>query len=132
MMRLLLDTHIWLWSFREPHKLSSEVHQAIEDPRNSRFLSPISIWEAILLLEKKKILITEDFGQFFEQTRSDLDLQEAPLDWKVVHEMRSMMLGYKDPADRFLAATARAHDMTLVSADQRLLRIPGLKTLANI
>jgi PIN domain nuclease of toxin-antitoxin system len=47
-------------------------------------------------------------------------------------EVRFVMLGYRDPADRFLAATARAHDLTLVTADQRLLRVPGLKTLANI
>lgn len=117
-MRLLLDTHIWLWSFREPHKLSSDVHRAISDPGNSRFLSPISIWEAIILLEKKRVEIKPDFGQFLEQTRSELDFQEAPLDWKVVHELRYMMLGYSDPADRFLAATARVHDLTLVTADQ--------------
>jgi PIN domain nuclease of toxin-antitoxin system len=132
MMRLLLDTHIWLWSFREPHKLSSDVYRVIADPRNGRYLSPVSIWEATILLEKKRIAIKENFGQFFERTRIELDLQEAPLDWNVVHEMRFMMLGHKDPADRFLAATARAHDMTLVTADQRLLNIPGLKTLANV
>ncbi len=131
-MRLLLDTHIWLWGYLEPHKLSSEVHRAIADPENSRYLSPVSIWETILLLEKKRIEIKEDFGQWFEQTRSELDLREAPMDWKVVHEVRFTMLGYKDPGDRFLAATAKAYDLTLVTADQRLLRVPGLKTLANI
>jgi len=131
-VRLLLDTHIWLWAYREPHKLSSEVHRAISDPDNSRFLSPISIWEAVILLEKKRIDIRQDFGQFFEETRGELDLQEAPLDWRVVHELRILMLGSKDPADRFLAATARAHDMTLVTADQRLLSIPGVKTLPNL
>ena len=131
-MRLLLDTHIWLWSFREPHRLTSDVQRAIGDPRNSRFLSPVSIWEAIILLEKRKIKIAEDFGKFFEQTRFELDFQEAALDWKVVHELRFMMLGYKDPADRFLAATAKAHDMTLVTADERLLQIPGLRTLPNL
>jgi len=130
-VKLLLDTHIWLWSFREPHKLTSEVHQAISDPRNERFLSPLSIWEAIILLEKKKIDIKQDFGEWFEQTRIELDLQEAPVDWKVVHEMRFMMLGYKDPGDRFLAATARAYDLTLVTADKQLQRIPGLKTIGN-
>jgi PIN domain nuclease of toxin-antitoxin system len=61
-----------------------------------------------------------------------LELQEAPVDWKVVQEMRFMMLGYRDPGDRFLAATARAHDLTLVTADKRLLRMPGLKTLGNL
>ena len=130
-MKLLLDTHIWLWSFSEPHRLTSEVHQAISDPRNERFLSPLSIWEAIILLEKKRIEIKRDFGEWFEQTRTELELQEAPVDWKVVHEMRFMMLGYKDPGDRFLAATARAYDLTLVTADKQLQRIPGLKTLGN-
>jgi PIN domain nuclease of toxin-antitoxin system len=131
-MRLLLDTHIWLWSFREPHKLSSEVHRVISDPANERFLSPISIWEAVILLEKKRINIHKDFGEFFEQTRLELNLQEAPLDWKVAHELRFTMLGYRDPADRFLVATAKAHDLTLVTADQRLLGVPNVKTLGNV
>jgi len=131
-MRLLLDTHIWLWGFREPHKLSSDVHRAISDPANERFLSPISIWEAIVLLEKKRIDIQRDFGEFFEQTRSELDLREAPFDGHVAHELRSTMLGHRDPADRFLVATAKAHDLTLVTADRRLLSVPNLKTLANL
>ncbi len=128
----MLDTHIWIWSYLEPHKLSPEVHQAISDTRNECFLSPASIWEAVILLEKRRIEIEEDFGEWFEHSRVDLDLKDAPLDWKVVHEMHVLMLGYKDPADRFLAATAKAHDLTLLTADQRLLRIPGLKTLGNI
>jgi len=131
-MRLLLDTHIWLWCILEPHKLSSEVHRAITDPGNTCYLSPVSIWEVILLLEKKRIGIDQDFGQWFDKSRINFDLQEAPLDWTVVHELRFMMLGHKDPADRFLAATAMAHDMTLVTADQRLLSIPGIKTLPNL
>jgi PIN domain nuclease of toxin-antitoxin system len=131
-MNLLLDTHIWLWSYLAPHKLSSEVHRAIADGRNLRFLSPVSVWETVLLLEEKKIVIHDDFGEWFERTRSELELQEAPLSWKVVHEMRFTLLGYKDPADRFLAATARAYDLTLVTSDVRLLNVPGLKTLSNL
>jgi PIN domain nuclease of toxin-antitoxin system len=64
-MQLRLDTHIWLWAFREPHKLSSDAHRAISDPSNSRFLSPVSIWESIILLEKKRIVITNEFEQIF-------------------------------------------------------------------
>jgi len=131
-MRLLLDTHIWLWSTNEPHKLTSEVHRAITDPGNTCYLSPVSIWEVIILLEKKRIDIDRDFGKWFEKSCVDFELQEAPLDWKVVHELRFMMPGHKDPADRFLAATAKVHDLMLVTADQRLLNIPGIKTLANL
>jgi PIN domain nuclease of toxin-antitoxin system len=131
-MRFLLDTHIWLWSVREPHKLTSEVHQALGDPRNSRFLSAISIWEAMILLEKKKIEMHEDFAQWFIRTSEDLRLTEVGLGWKVAHGMRYIMPDHRDPADRFLAATAIAYEMILVTADQKLMSVPGLKVLANI
>jgi PIN domain nuclease of toxin-antitoxin system len=132
MMRFLLDTHIWLWSLREPHKLTSEVHQALGDPGNSRFLSAISIWEVTILLEKKRIVLHEDFAQWFIRTTKDLGLTEVGLGWKVAHQMRYILPNHGDPADRFLAATAIAYDLILVTADQKLMSVPGLKVLANI
>lgn len=131
-MRLLLDTHIWLWSFREPHKLSSLVHQAIADPGNVVFLSPISLWEAIILMEKKKLEMHENFATWSARAIQDLELEEAALNWKVVHEIRFILPNHKDPADRFLAATAIAYDLVLVTADRRLMEVPGLKVLANV
>lgn len=92
----------------------------------------MSVWEAILQLEKKRFSIPGDFGEWFEQARKEFSLREIRLDWRIAHELRFMMRGYKDPADRFLAATARAYDLTLVTADQRLLNVPGIKTLANL
>lgn len=131
-MRLLLDTHIWLWSSREPHKLTSEVHEVLGDPGNQRFLSPISIWEATILVAKRKLEMHEDFAQWFVRTVDDLALEEAALTWRVVHETRYVLPDHKDPADRFLAATAIAYDLVLVTADPKLTSVPGLKVLANI
>jgi PIN domain nuclease of toxin-antitoxin system len=131
-MRFLLDTHIWLWMFREPHKLSSVVHQAVTEPANDCYLSPISIWEVMILLEKKRISFHEDFAVWFARTSQDLELGEANLTWQVVHEMRYILPNHKDPADRFLAATAIAHDLILVTSDQKLIGVPGLKVLANV
>ena len=48
-MKLLLDTHIWLWSVLEPHRLSRRVAKALQDSSNELWLSPISIWELIVL-----------------------------------------------------------------------------------
>jgi PIN domain nuclease of toxin-antitoxin system len=131
-MRFLLDTHIWLWMLREPHKLSSLVHQALHEPSNERYLSPVSIWEITVLLEKKRITLDEDFREWFARTTDDLELAEAHLSWQVVHEMRYILPNHKDPADRFLAATAIAFDLILVTADQKLIGVPGLKVLANV
>jgi hypothetical protein len=59
-MKLLLDTHIWLWIHREPWKLTSEVNQALADPQVDLWLSPVSVWELAVLLEKKRVTLQED------------------------------------------------------------------------
>lgn len=115
----------------EPHKLTSEVHQFLNAPESELFLSPISVWELGLLVDKKKFELREDFAKWVERSVTDLGLLEASLDWKAVHAMRYILPNHKDPADRFLAATAITYDLTLVTADKRLLGVPGLKVLAN-
>ena len=130
-MKLLLDTHIWIWSYLDPHKLSSEVAREISNPEHYRYLSAISIWEMITLLEKKRIQIKEDFAVWFRRSCDDLDLNEIPLNWQIGHELRFTVLGHNDPADRFLVATAKVYDLTLVTADERLMNVPGLSVLQN-
>ncbi|MHB8499659.1 MAG: type II toxin-antitoxin system VapC family toxin [Candidatus Acidiferrales bacterium] len=130
-MKLLLDTHIWIWNYTAPEKLTSEVAREIANPQHDRFLSPVSIWEMVMLLEKKRIELHQDFGEWFLQSKQDLNLLEAPLTWEVAHELRFTMLGYRDPGDRFLVATAKAFDLTLVTSDERLINVPGLSVLPN-
>jgi PIN domain nuclease of toxin-antitoxin system len=130
-MKLLLDTHIWIWSEVEAHKLSSEVVRELASPENERYLSAVSVWETILLLEKKRVRLNGDFGEWFKKSKLELGLIEVPLTWDIVHEIRYTILGYRDPGDRFLVATAKVYDFTLVTADERLIQIPGLKVLPN-
>jgi PIN domain nuclease of toxin-antitoxin system len=130
-MKFLLDTHIWIWGYMAPHKLSSEVAREISNQEHSRFLSPVSIWEMVTLLEKNRIQIKEDFGEWFRRSKEDLDLIELPLTWKIGHELRFTRLEHSDPADRFLVATAKVYDLTLVTADERLVNVPGLSVLQN-
>jgi len=130
--RFLLDTHIWLWAATEPHKLTSEVHRLLNSPETDRFLSPISLWELSVLVQKKRFALKEDFAVWVQRSISDLNLKETSLSWKVAYEMRYILPNHKDPADRFLAATAVAYDLTLVTADQKLIGVPGLKVLANV
>ena len=130
-MKLLLDTHIWIWSDVEAHKLSSEVARELASPENERYLSAVSVWEAILLLEKKRTRLNGDFGRWFKKSKLELGLIEVPLNWEIAHEIRYTIIGYRDPGDRFLVATAKVYDFTLVTADERLMEIPGLKVLAN-
>jgi PIN domain nuclease of toxin-antitoxin system len=130
-MKLLLDTHIWIWNHLEPWKISSEVTKELGDPRNDLWLSPVSIWELVLLIEKKRLELHRDMGEWVQQSMRELDLQEAAFTSAVAHELRFTLLGYRDPGDRFLVATAKVYDLTLVTADLRILQIPGLQLLAN-
>ena len=82
-MKLLLDTHIWIWSALEPWKLSSEVARVIAQPDNALFLSPISIWELSLLAERKRVVLNGDLGEWCKSSMQELSLEEAPLTWDV-------------------------------------------------
>lgn len=130
-MNLLLDTHIWLWAHREPHKLVDQVSAALTDPANQRWLSPISIWELLTLVEKQRVTLRGEISSWFQKSKRELSLQEAPLSWQVAQQLTSIRLGHNDPADRFLVATAKAYGLTLVTADERLMNVDGVSVLRN-
>jgi len=130
-MKFLLDTHIWIWNHLEPWRITSEVTRELSDPRNQLWLSPVNIWELVLLVEKKRLELHHDLGEWVKQSVQELDLQEATFTSAVAEELRFTLLGYRDPGDRFLVATAKVYGLTLVTADQRLQQIPDLQLLAN-
>jgi len=130
-MNLLLDTHIWIWNELEPWKITSEINRELASPDNQLWLSPVSVWETVVLLEKRRISLKQDFRQWVDESVTALQLQEAALTWEVAHELRFTVLGHRDPADRFLVATAKVYDLTLITSDERLLSVPGLRVLPN-
>ena len=128
-MKLLLDTHIWLWSLREPERLGHYLRSELRSDKHELWLSPVSTWEALLLNEKGRIRLEPDLVAWLNDATAHL--QEAPLTHEIVLAARQLSLSHRDPADRFLAATAQVLGLTLVTADQRLLGLPEIHTLAN-
>lgn len=130
-MRLLLDTHIWIWSLLDPAKLSRRVRTELESPDNELWLSPISVWELLVLIDKGRVEVDKDGVQWVAEVSRAAALREAALTHEVAIESRANDLPHQDPADRFLAATARVYDLTLVTSDERLLGSRRIATLAN-
>lgn len=130
-MKLLLDTHIWLWSALDPLRLTRRVSKLLADSANELWLSPISIGELIILLRKGRLTLPSDLSAWVAQTMVDLELIEAPLTVEVALSISSITFPHADPADHFLAATAKVLGLTLVTADERLLQLPGIQVLAN-
>jgi PIN domain nuclease of toxin-antitoxin system len=130
-VKLLLDTHIWLWSTLEPQRLTRRVKKALADPANELWLSPVSVAELIVLLRKGRITLPRDVGAWVAKTIQDLELTEAPLTVEVALAIASMNFPHADPADHFLAATAKVFALTLVTADQHLIGLTGIQVLPN-
>jgi len=130
-VKLLLDTHIWLWSTLEPHRLNRRVEKALADPASELWLSPVSVGELIVLLRKGRVTLPNDIAGWVAKTMQDLELTEAPLTVEVALAISSINFPHGDPADHFLAATAKVFDLTLVTADEHLMHLPGIRVLAN-
>ncbi|MGH7583795.1 MAG: type II toxin-antitoxin system VapC family toxin [Gemmatimonadales bacterium] len=132
-MRLLLDTHIWLWGLLEPERLAPDVRAALQSPDNELWLSPISVWEACVLAERGRLSLAAGTSSaaWIQQMVAGIPRREAPLTHEIAMVSRRLELPHQDPADRFLAATARVLDLTLVTADERLQHSDEFAVLAN-
>ncbi len=130
-MRLLLDTHIWLWSLLDPSRLGRRTAEALDEPDNELWLSPISVWETLMLAERRRVVLLPDAERWVRDSLERLPFREAPLNTEVAMASRALRIPSDDPADRFLAATARVYEFTLVTADVRLRRIPRVTVLPN-
>ena len=130
-VRLLLDTHIWLWSLCDPHLLSQRVARELADVRNEVWLSPVSVWEILTLARKGRVALDGEPESWVREALGKAPLREASLNHEVAIRSMALRLPHWDPVDRFIAATAIAYDLTLVTADERLLRCRQYSTLGN-
>lgn len=130
-MKLLLDTHIWIWMALDPSRLSQKVEKAVSDTGNELFLSPISVWELVMLTQKGRVSLEQDVISWTGRTMEAWQLQEAPLTTEVALETSRINLAHSDPSDRLIVASAKVFAMTLVTADEKLLALRDVKVLAN-
>ena len=127
-MKLLLDTHIWLWFLGDRQRLGRRVSQLLQDEGVELWLSPISTWEALTLQEKGRIKLPGTIAEW--AAKATEGFKEAVLTHEIALASRELRL-HEDPSDRMIAATAKVLDLTLVTADERLLELKDIKTLAN-
>lgn len=131
-MRLLLDTHIILWSSAKPDNLTQGIKDELENDSNELWFSPISIWEIILLAEKRRIAIGSDIVKAVRDILHTIPMKEAAINSEVAIQSRNVNLPHQDPADRFLAATAAVYELTLVTADARIIDADAVPVLPAI
>jgi PIN domain nuclease of toxin-antitoxin system len=115
----------------EPGRLTEAVAEALSDDAKERWVSPISVWELTILCDKGRITLDSPVDEWVERSRSRSPFVLAPVNLQVALETGRFRLPHRDPADYFLAATARVFELTLVTADEKLIAAGDVPTLAN-
>jgi PIN domain nuclease of toxin-antitoxin system len=105
-VKLLLDIHIWLWYALEDQQLSSNLQTLMAQDNTELWLSPISVWEVMVLAEKGRIVLEMEPAEWIKQSLAQLKPLEASLTGEIAILSRQIELPHQDPADRFIAATA--------------------------
>ena len=120
-MRLLLDTHAYLWWESGSPYLSGTAREAISDPHNEVCVSIVTLWEIAVKVRIGKL--DADLAQLMEGMGEN---GFRPLGVQPEHVLETVRLPlhHKDPFDRLLIATARIEGLTLISDDERLPLYP--------
>lgn len=130
-MRYLLDTHIWLWSLLAPDRLSPEIIDVFENENNEFFISPITIWETLVLAQKGRIELSLPPEEWIAEALERTPVHEALLSNEIAVKSTLIELPHKDPADRFIAATAWENDMILITEDRNLRMSHQIKVFGD-
>ena len=130
-MRALLDTNVFLWFVSGSRKLGPKTKRLLEQSRTQLWLSPITIWECLILERDHRIRLEPNPLRWAREVLAVHPFQEAPLNHEVAIQARSIQLPHEDPADRFIASTASVYGLTLVTGDERLLEGTGYSVISN-
>jgi len=105
-MRILLDTHIFLWFIAGNTQLSTDVRDAIRDPDNEVYLSAISVWEAIVKYQLGKLPLPEHPETYLPKQRNLHQIASLALDESSVIQLVKLPPLHRDPFDRMLICQA--------------------------
>ena len=134
-MKYLLDTQAWIWSVLDHPRLSRRARAALDavSAHERIGLAAISLKEAAWHLARGRIVVNEDFGPWMLWLRaaaSSQRLEVLPLSIDVAIESEQLGSSFpRDPADGLIAATARVHDLTLITSDAALRKSRAVRTL---
>ncbi len=122
--KILLDTHVWLWAMTGSSILKSSFCEAYEKilKSNGVIISPLSIWEMGMLVEKNRIEMEMDVMDWVNQALEIPGTQLCPITPRIaIQSTRLPGDIHGDPVDRLLIATAHEENAVLVTCDKKIL-----------
>ena len=123
-MKLLLDTHTFIWWDSEPTRLSAQALTLCQDPENSLVLSVASLWEMQIKLQLGKLRLALPLRQIIESQQQTNQIEILPITMSHVFALGNLPSHHKDPFDRLLIAQAIVEDTALVTGDRMFSEYP--------
>jgi PIN domain nuclease of toxin-antitoxin system len=123
-MKLLLDTHIFLWLINNDKRLSDRFRQEISNPNNERFLSVVSIWECIIKYQLGKLSFPISPEIYLPSQRKKHLIKSLVIDENSLVQLIKLPSLHRDPFDRLLISQALQYNLTIVTEDRAVLAYP--------
>ncbi len=123
-MKLLLDTHIFLWFISGDKRLSEDMLYNIRDPDNEVYLSVVSLWEAIVKYQLGKLPLPQPPNVYLPIQRQKHQIASLSLNEASVSQLANLAKIHRDPFDRMLICQAMEHGLTIVTVDDAICAYP--------
>jgi PIN domain nuclease of toxin-antitoxin system len=123
-MRLLLDTHVFLWYLTADPKLPAAFLAASQNPKNEVYLSVASVWEAVIKHQLGKLPLPAAPAEYLPLQREAHGITCLPIDEGAMAHLASLPPLHRDPFDRLLVAQALQHGLTIVTVDPDVAAYP--------
>lgn len=128
-MKVLLDTHVWVWTQEQPERLGPRTKRLLIGGEHDNVVCPISTLEISRLVAAGDIRLSMPLAEWIVQSMAELSAQTVSVSHEVAMEAYALPgTFHRDPADRLLVAAARGNGLTLVTADDRILAYPHVRT----
>jgi PIN domain nuclease of toxin-antitoxin system len=124
-MRLLLDTHVFLWYLTADSRLPDSFRSAIQDPTNDVFLSAASVWEVAIKYALGKLPLPAPPQEFIPLERERHRIASLPIEEGAIAHLANLPSVHRDPFDRMLVAQSLQHDLTILTLDSVLKVYPA-------
>ena len=129
-MKLVLDTCTILWAVSDPQKISARARKLIEDEAAEILVTPMSCAEIACLVERKKIQLDRHWKFWFRHFIEQNGWEVIPVDLPIIEESYSLPGDFhRDPVDRVLVATTRLFDASILTADEKILNYPHVRSV---
>ncbi len=116
-MRILLDTHIFLWFISGDRQLATDVRDAVQDSDNEVYLSAVSVWEIMVKYQLGKLPLPEHPQTYVPKQRRLHQIVSLDLDEGCVIQLAKLAPLHRDPFDRMLICQALHHGLTIATVD---------------